>query len=630
MIARGAWARASLISIVGLTVFSAGCLGGRRGATATPADAAADSVARADSVAPDSASLDSILRAARDSAARDSISDSARVVSLRDSTARDSMARDSVSRADSTARRPPARRRSSRECVLDFSESPPESRLLSSLVGEGVRNTYIGGGVVARCQGDQQVIRADSAEQYENAGLLNLYGNVVFDDPGKLRVTSMTASYFTGEEKLVAYENVVATDIPTGSTFTGPMIEYYRATAARPESRLYAPQRPTLNLVERDSTGATGPPVIISANQFEARGDTGIVGWGSVQINREFIQAEADSASFDKFTERARLIRNAFIFSRDSVQPFRLVGDSIDLFSTNRVLERIVAIHRAQATSNDVVMRAERVEMTLDSQKVNRAWAFGAGRSYVETTQQSLEADSMEILMPAQVLRQVNAVGKALAFGTPDTLRISNPERDVLVGDTIIAEFDTSTVAPDTSPSSIIRQVTAILEASAKYQLPSNRGRFCPPAINYVRGQRVVVAFDSGTVQTVTVDSQASGVYLEPLIEPARDSSDSTATVCGAPVDTTTPDSLRRDSVPPSTVPPNTVPPVQPPVLPSSAQSLSEPLSVPLAVPPRPPPASSAVPRTRADKAPARWWLAFTPATSWLPRWTPPDHYLAR
>ena len=266
---------------------------------------------------PDSAALDSILRAARDSAARDSIADSARAIAPPDSAARDSIARDSVARADSVARPAGPRRPSTRECVLDFSENPPEARMTTSLVGEGVRNTFMGGGVVARCQGDQQVIRADSAEQYENAGLLNLYGNVVFDDPGKLQVTSMTASYFTREEKLVAYENVVATDVPTGSTFTGPMIEYYRATVDRPQSRLYAPQRPTLNLVERDSTGATGPPVVISANQFESRGDTVIVGWGSVQINREFIQAEADSASFDKFTERARLIRNAFIFSRD-------------------------------------------------------------------------------------------------------------------------------------------------------------------------------------------------------------------------------------------------------------------------------------------------------------------------
>lgn len=610
-------ARALLLSLIVVSVFSAGCFGGRRGTSpGSPTDAARDSAARADSARPDSATLDSIARAARDSAARDSIADSARVVARPDSTTRDSLARDSVARADSAARRPAARRPSTRDCVLDFTESPPESRLFSNMVAEGARNTFIGGGVVARCQGDPQVIRADSAEQYENAGLLNLYGNVVFDDPGKLRVTSMTASYFTGEEKLVAYENVVATDIPTGSTFTGPMIEYYRATSDRPESRLYAPQRPTLNLVEKDSTGATGPPVVISANQFEARGDTGIVGWGSVQINREFIQAEADSASFDKFTERARLIRNAFIFSRDTVQPFRLVGDSIDLFSKDRVLERVVAIHRAQATSNEVVMRAERVEMTLDSQKVNRAWAFGTGRSYAETPTQSLEADSMEILMPGQVLRRVNAVGKALAFGTPDTLRIQNPEQDVLVGDTIIAEFDTATVAPDTTPNSIIRQVTAILEASAKYQLPSNRGRACPPAINYVRGQRVVVAFDSGTVQTVTVDSQASGVYLEPLIEPARDSSDSTVTVCGVPVDTMPPDSVRGDSVPPA---PGTVPPAAPPV-------------VPPAVPPAAPHSATAasVWRPRGDEEPASRLLAFTSATSWLRRPTIPDLSLAR
>jgi hypothetical protein len=158
---------------------------------------------------------------------------------------------------------------------------------------------------------------------------------------------------------------------------------------------------------------------------------------------------------------------------------------------------------------------------------------------------QALEADSLEIIMPGQILRRVNAVGRALAQGTPDTVRIADPEEDVLSGDTIIAEFDTATTVPDTAAKSIIRQVTAILNASALYQIPSSRGRSCPPAINYVRGRKVVVAFDSGNVQSVTVDSAASGVYLEPNTDSLTDS---TVAGCLIPPDSAARDSLARDS----------------------------------------------------------------------------------
>ncbi len=561
-------ARGVLLGAVITSTVLAGCFGGRRGrpaetpaATPDSAPVVAPPVTRDDSLRADSLRADSVARArVADSIAR---ADSARVGQpLRDTTV---AAQDSAKKVTVPAKKKPAR-----DCVLDLNENPPDSRVLSNLLNDGSRTTFIGGGFFARCQGEPQTIRADSAEQYENAGVLILVGNVIFEEPGKIRVTAPSATYFQQEEKIVGYGGVVATDIPTGSTFTGPTIEYFRAASFRPEARLFAPQRPTMRLIEKDSTGAERPPVSITANQLEQRGDTTLAGWGDVVITRQDIEGRSDSASFNKFTENARLIRNASIVSSDTTRSFRLVGDSIDMFSKDRVLERVIAMHRAQATSNDVSMRAERVEMHLDSARVDRAWAYGTGRSYAETSSQQLEADSIEILMPGQLVRTLNATGKALAFGTPDSTRIRNAERDVLSGDTIIASFDTITTPPDTSPKSEIREVIAIASASARYQIPSGRGASCPPGINYVRGKRIVVAFDSSSVRTVTVDSAASGVYLEP----APDSlGDSTRVLCTPPPDSAgdslrvlPPDSTRPPvTVPPDSVrPPATVPPARP------------------------------------------------------------------
>lgn len=547
-------ARGLLLLSLTVSVSLAGCFGGRRGTPpagvvpdATPAPAGGVDVGDS-AVAPPSA-VDStrppVGGVAGDSAARDS---AARINAPADSA-------DTTRVATDSAKKPAAPvKPKTRECLLDFNGSPPESRMVSNLLNDGSRTTFIGGGLVAQCQGDPQIIRADSAEQYENAGMLVLVGNVVFEEPGEIRMTSPSASYFTGEEKLVAYGGVVATELKTGSTFSGPTMEYYRAGSRRPFARLYAPQRPSARLVETDSNGVETPPINVTANQMEDVGDTVLVAWGDVVINREQVVGSGDSSTFDKRTETARLIRNAVITSRDTARPFRLAGDSIDMFSNNRVMERVVALHRATATSNDVSMRAERVEMHLDSQRVDHAWAFGPGRAYAETSTQTLEADSLEILMPGQLISELRAVGRALALATPDSLRIRNAEQDVLSGDTIIALFDTATVAPDTSPRSTIREVTALSNASARYQMPSSRGPNCPPGINYVRGQQIVVFFDSGTVQVVAVDSQASGVYLEPVPDTVGGANVLTCAVAGdsAPPDSLA-DSLRVPSVPPDT-----------------------------------------------------------------------------
>jgi len=560
-------ARGVLVALIAVSVLLAGCFGGRRGRAPSAGEAQplpADSAVDRDSARPPVTRADSLrVDSAQAAARRDSITaDSSR----RDSLVRDTT--DTITRAADSAKKvtvPVKRKPAPKECVLDFNESPPESRLISNLLNDGSRTTFIGGGMVARCQGDPQTIRADSAEQYESIEMLVLIGNVVFEEPGKMRVTAPNATYFAGEERLVATGGVVATDLPTGSTITGPTIEYFRAGSRRPFSRLYAPQRPTMRLVEKDSSGTEQSPISITANQFEQSGDSTLVGWGDVVIDREQITGRSDSASFDNITEKARLIRNAFILSRDTTRPFRLVGDSIDMFSKDRKLERVVALHRAQATSNDVTMRAERVEMRLDSQVVDRAWAYGPGRAYAETSTQSLEADSIEILMPAQLVQALHAIGRALAFGTPDSLRIRNAEQDVLSGDTIVALFDTVTTAPDTAPKSSITRVIATRTASARYRIPSSRGAYCPPGINYVRGKRIVVDFESGSVRTVAVDSQASGVFLEPS---ADSMGDTTSMRCASPSDSTKRDTITPGSVtppvtppPPGTVPPGAVPP---------------------------------------------------------------------
>lgn len=527
--------RAALrLAVMAALVFGGGCRLVRKEKAApsqTPTPAQADSArpvvappSRTDSVQRDS-TADSVRHVAPPS---DSARKADSVRAAADSVARATSALDSARRADSTARAAEARKKArptTRNCVLDFADSPPETRLLYSRVAENVSNTFIGGGFVGHCQGENNRLRADSAEQFQVPGIVNLYGNVVYEEPGKIRIAAGHATYFTQEGRLYADGDVVATHIGTGSRFSGPTIEYYREMPDRPVARMIAPSRSTAQVVQKDSMGRLSPPTVIVANRFEDAGDSLLMAWGDVVIDRDQLNARADSSSFDKLRESARLVRGARVTNRDSTQRFTLVGDTIDLFSTQRQLDRVVAIHKANATSSDMILESEIIDIRLDGQSLKEAFAFGTGRSKAHTSEQDVEADSLRILMADKEVRQVHAVGGAVAIGTPDSTRIRTDRKDVLRGDRIFAYFDsTPRVGADSARKVRIREIRSLGNASSLFHMATGKGREAPPGINYVKGGRIVVAFDTGSVRTVNVDSSATGVYLEPEPDSLSDS----------------------------------------------------------------------------------------------------------
>lgn len=431
--------------------------------------------------------------------------------------------RDSSGASPKTTRKkaPPA----TRTCILDFADSPPETRLTYSRVSETVANTFIGGGFIGNCQGERNRLRADSAEQFQQIGVVNLYGNVVYLEPGKVEIRANHATYFTREGRLYADGSVTATQLATGSSFTGPSIEYTRAGPGNPSARMIAPQRSLARLIERDSTGQPQPPVTIEANRFEDVADSLLLAWGDVRINRQALNGQSDSAAFDKGAERARLVRGARLVNRDTAQSFTLVGDTIDLFSTNRQIDRVVSRHKASATSNTMVIGAEVIDLRLKEQQLREAFAFGSGRAKATTPQQDVEADSMEIRLADRRVREVRAVGSARALGVPDTLTITTTEKDVLRGDSLLAFFDTTAAPGDSVTPSRVREIRALGNANALFHLANAKGKGGPPGINYVRGVRIEVHFDTGAVREVRVDSSASGVYIEPAPDSLADSS---------------------------------------------------------------------------------------------------------
>lgn len=388
----------------------------------------------------------------------------------------------------------------------------------------GQRNTFTGGGVVVRCAARRIILRADSLEFYGDERRIFLVGNVDYDEP-RLKLTSDQLTYFVPDERVVATGRVNTT-LPSGSKLVGPQAEYRRAAPRiRVVSEMTATGRPSVTLVEgpaagRDSATArrdtARPPTLVTANTLFVRGDSLIYGSGQVDIRRPDLTAHSDSVFLDTGREFMRLLRSPRIEGRRD-RPYRLTGQLVDVHSRNRQLERVVAKGGATAVSEDMTLTADTIDLRVASDLLQRAVAWGPTGARAVSPTQTITADSITAAMPGQRVRTVTASRRAYAEARPDTARVRTGDKDWLRGDTIVARFDTAARTPtDTARQPEIRQLVAKGDAKSLYHLPPADSTARAPAINYVTGEVITIAFDSQRVARVTVAGQRSGLYLEP------------------------------------------------------------------------------------------------------------------
>jgi hypothetical protein len=198
-----------------------------------------------------------------------------------------------------------------------------------------------------------------------------------------------------------------------------------------------------------------------------------------------------------------------------------LAPNKIEIYTRDRQAERVVSTDSASAVSKDLRLRADTIDLRVDQQKLQRAFAFGR-RAHATTPQRDIYADSLHVVMPNQKVREFFAIGAAYAESDPDSTKIISDERDWLRGDTIHAVFD-SLPPTDTTSTPDVRSLLASGNASSYFQVPpSDSGQRGAPAINYVRGRVIQVEFANREAEIVRVVDQATGVYVEPSSDTAR------------------------------------------------------------------------------------------------------------
>ncbi len=402
-----------------------------------------------------------------------------------------------------------------RSCDLEF---PTGTNTVANIRTDaaGQQVTFLGRGIVARCIGQGNRLTADSAEYYQAQGRLFLVGNVHYTEP-RVTVDSRTMTYYQNDDHLHAEGNVIAV-MSNGSTLRGPSADYYRSTPQRPMARMFAPGRPTVTLVQKDTTGRGRPPdtAHVVANQITMEGDSLVYASGRVQITRPDLVATGDSAFMDSGHDFARLMREPMVKGLGG-RSFTLTGGVIDVYSKNRQLERVVATPSGHALSQDLELVADTVDLRIQTNQLQRVMAWGKGRARAVSPEREITADSIDAIMPGQRVREVRALRNAYAESNPDSGVVST-QRDWMRGDTIVAHFD-SLVGTDTANRPRVREIVAEGNARSFYQMKNSKGPPTQPSVNYVRGRIIDILFEDRKVSTVTVIDKATGVMIEPATE---------------------------------------------------------------------------------------------------------------
>lgn len=149
-----------------------------------------------------------------------------------------------------------------KRCLLDIDNVEREGFRSEPLAGN--TNYFAGGNVRLSCRGQDVHLGGDSLASL-NGSVIILTTKAFFRD-GTISLTGDTITYFKNGETMQARGNVVTRNVKTGSTLTGPSVDYLRAVkGVRDSAETIAIQRPTLRYLPlrglRDTTKAS--PYII-------------------------------------------------------------------------------------------------------------------------------------------------------------------------------------------------------------------------------------------------------------------------------------------------------------------------------------------------------------------------------
>lgn len=435
-----------------------------------------------------------------------------------------------------------------RPCQVAIDNMPRAAQTLS-----GPDTNYFGaGGVRAHCLGTATTIAADSFAHYGAFRRMDLVGHVAIRDPG-LALDANFVSYFLRDERLEAHNNVVAVNRRTGTVLRGPNLNYWRAVqGVRDTVEMYATQRPTVEYRQNQPTdSAPQEPYIIVADRLRFKGDDRTWAGGKVTIDRSDFAARSDSMLLDQTQGLGVLVGKPRVEGKggatgDSAKGYTLVGTRIELGLEQRDVRLVKALGNGKATGADWTLTADTIDLHVANRLLQQTFAWGDSlRPHAISTLYTIQADSMAIDSPDEMLKESRSFGKAFSTAKRDSLTPPK-ETDWITGDTLTARFEqqqdtTASRPPRPRPRSRLRQIVSLGSARALTHHPEKTDTtHAPAAVNYSRGHQIDITMLPDRIDRVIVSGTADGVHLEPRPAVVADS------VKRAQADTTRP----RSAVP--------------------------------------------------------------------------------
>jgi hypothetical protein len=348
-------------------------------------------------------------------------------------------------------------------------------------------------------------------------------GNVVqFIGRVKYRDSTLTmdadrGTYHKNRERWEARGNVTTQNLSTGSTLTGPALDYLRVVkGVRDTLEMYATGRPRIQYFPTDSGGQSAEPYVIVGDRVRFKGDDRIFAGGKVTVDRSDFTSRSDSLRLDTGAgSDGTLIGGRPVLRGLGPDSFSITGNRIDLQLDQRDLTYLLAKGNSQAVSREWDLVADTIALDINQRKLEQTLAWGAAvRPSATSESYAMKADSLALDTPGQKLQEVRGYGKAWLGGT-----VYSPtrDRDWMRGDTIVARFASRDSAG--AERAVLSRIDARLGAQS-YHIEPNQRLPARPSINYARGDAITVtmkdgATDGGGVDRVDIRGQVDGIQLE-------------------------------------------------------------------------------------------------------------------
>jgi hypothetical protein len=374
-------------------------------------------------------------------------------------------------------------------------------------------NYFAGGDVRLSCRGTQITMQSDSVAAY-GGNIVRFIGHVKYRD-STLTMDADNGVYYKAGEKWEARGHVATENLLTGSSLTGPSLDYYRVVkGVRDTLEMYATGRPKITYNTADSAGRLAEPYIIVGDRVRFKGSDRIYAGGKVTIDRSDFAARGDSLRLDTGAgSDGTLLGGPPILRGLGPDSFSVAGTRIDLKLEHRELTYLLARGNGHAVSRDWDLVADTIGLDVNNRKLEQTLAWGKKtRPFATSPAYAMKADSLALDTPAQRLTEVRGFGTAWLGGTVNP---AIKDRDWMRGDTIVAHFTPVDSAGKTR--SRLARIDA-RHGAQSYHIDANAKMPARPSINYARGDAITVTMrngDSTGVDRVDVRGKVDGVQLE-------------------------------------------------------------------------------------------------------------------